>query len=565
MTLMKKWKLSAVCALLVMGVLLAACSSNSNNTPSNTEPGSTSSTQPKSTDDSQATEKPKEKQNISVTVYDRGNVPKTEGTVEENRWTKWINENGPHNVKFVAVPRWESREKLNVLFASSSAPDVIFEVAPHIKNPIYEQKQMMPIDGLIESSSTEYKKLLEEYPVLKKVGLKADGKLYEFARLNEVAPIHTLLIRQDWLEKLNLKVPATTEELYEVAKAFAEQDPDDNGQKDTYGIALSFQSGFVIDQIFQATRWVVEDGKLTRNWENFKEMSEFKKKLFEEGIVDRDYLNDNNGAKAKQDFINGKLGIYPLQINWISFVNNELASLKKNDPNAKVVPIAYPESPAGKFNPAFTNPVQATAFVNAQAKHPEAVMDYIDFLVKPETARTLKYGNEGEHWNLNANGCPQSADMEKSKNEVSWSIDLQMMTSFLPDDKCGKIEVDFDPASNPIHAEGLEMYKAAQQIYLDTSKPYVEITHPEHMPQLPKDLDLISSNLTKPIDDIWVKAVVGGKGYTPEQAMKDAMDTWNKGDGKKVEDWFENWYKNDSANAFLAKDIYDVLKQQMGK
>ncbi|PYI52167.1 extracellular solute-binding protein [Paenibacillus flagellatus] len=545
---MKRWALPAVVAVVSVGALLTACSGDRKEEPA----------QGAGTD---AGPKPAVKKDISVTVYERGLVPKSEGTVEENRWTKWLNEKGPANVKFVAVPRWESQQKLNVLFASSSAPDLIFEYAPHIKNPIYDQKQMMPIGDLIEKHSTEYKKMLEQYPALKKVGMKADGKLYEFARLNEVTPIHALFIREDWLKKLNLQVPKTTEELYQVAKAFREQDPDGNGQKDTYGMAISFQSGQVVDQIFQATRWVVKDGKLTRNWDNFQAVAEFKKRLFEEGIVDRDYLNDKNGAKAKQDFVNGKIGIYPIQVAWTTFVNNDLATLKKNVPDAKITPIPYPKSPAGEFNPAFTNPVQATAFVNAQAKNPDAVVKFIDFLVRQDTVNTLRWGIEGEHWKTGKNGCPERIDAEKSKNEVNWTTDYTMMSSIILDKKCGTTEASFDP-SVPIQKEGLDIYKKTLELYLDTNKPYVEITHPEHMPQLPKEIDTISTNLTKPIDDLLVKAVVGGKDYTPAQAIKEAQETWNKGEGKKIEDWFASWWEKDRSSAFLAKDIYDVLKQQ---
>lgn len=501
---------------------------------------------------------------ISSTIYDRSNVPSTEGTTENNRWTKWINENGPVNVKFVAVPRWESRQKLNVLFASASAPDLIFEYDQYIKNPLYDQKQLMPIDDMVDKYSTEYKAMLNQYPLLRKVGTKSDGKLYEFARLSEVVPIHAILIREDWLKKLNLQVPATTEELFQVAKAFAEQDPDGNGKKDTYGIAISQQSGNVIDQVFRATNWVVQDGNLTRNWENYKEATDFKKRLFDEGIIDKDFLNDKNGAKAKQDFINGKLGIYPIQLDWYSFTINELASLKKNVPDAIVTPIPYPKSPAGQFNPAYTNPVQATAVVNAQAKDPEAVMKYVDFLVKPETVRTLRYGIEGEHWKIGPNGCPQVIDTEKTKTEVSYNGDLQMLSSGILDTKCGKAESKFNP-DNPIEKEGLAMFKKAMDIYTDPNKEYVDITHPEHMPQIPKEIDTISANLTKPVSDIWVRAILGGKNYTAEQAMKDAQATWEKGEGKKVEEWFANWWKTDSKNAFLAKDIIDMMKQQTGQ
>lgn len=45
-----------------------------------------------------------------------------------------------------------------------------------------------------------------------------------------------LFIRKDWLEKLNLEMPRTWEELYEVAHAFTYDDPDGNGVNDTFGL-----------------------------------------------------------------------------------------------------------------------------------------------------------------------------------------------------------------------------------------------------------------------------------------------------------------------------------------
>lgn len=51
-------------------------------------------------------------------------------------------------------------------------------------------------------------------------------------------------------------MPKTPEELLNVAKAFAEQDPDGNGKKDTYGVALS-SFGNLIDYMFQNVDWVL--------------------------------------------------------------------------------------------------------------------------------------------------------------------------------------------------------------------------------------------------------------------------------------------------------------------
>ena len=38
-----------------------------------------------------------------------------------------------------------------------------------------------------------------------------------------------LYINQNWLDKLGLQIPKTTDELYNVCKAFATQDPNGNG------------------------------------------------------------------------------------------------------------------------------------------------------------------------------------------------------------------------------------------------------------------------------------------------------------------------------------------------
>lgn len=493
-------------------------------------------------------------------------MPAAEGTTEDNRWTKWLNESGPSNVKFVPIPRWESAQKLNVLFASGSAPDLIFEYNPVIMDTFYTQKQLMPLDDLIEKHSTVYKNLLEQYPALRKVGTKSDGKLYSVARLASVQPIHGLLIRKDWLDKLGLEVPTTVEELLTVAKAFTEQDPDGNNADDTYGISLSFKSQDVIQSFFNAyginpaIPLVVENGELVISWENQKLAVDYMKQIFEMGAADKDFLNDANGAKAKQDFLNGKLGIYPNQVGtYFDFAVNSLSVLKKNDPAAEVIPIAYPASSKGSYNPAFTNPVQVTAYVNANAKNPDAVMKYIDFASEVSTGRKLGYGDDGTHHVIGENGCPVVTDADKFKNEVAYNGDLQMLVSGLLDVECGDPELKFN-VNDPIQKEGLEMHRMAKEAYLDVNKPYPGITHPEHYPMLPEDLSLIMTGAIEAIQPIWYKSVLGGSSYTTDQAMQDAIMAWEKSGGKKVEDWYQDWYINSKDTAFLAKDIYDMIE-----
>jgi multiple sugar transport system substrate-binding protein len=52
------------------------------------------------------------------------------------------------------------------------------------------------------------------------------------------AQANVLLIRSDWLTKLNLQPPKTWDDVLAVAKAFTTQDPDGNGKADTYGLTV---------------------------------------------------------------------------------------------------------------------------------------------------------------------------------------------------------------------------------------------------------------------------------------------------------------------------------------
>ncbi|MDF2671488.1 MAG: extracellular solute-binding protein, partial [Paenibacillus sp.] len=101
---------------------------------------------------------------IAVSVYDRGNIPPEEGNWDKNRWVEWINKNGPVDVKYTPVPRWESFPKFNALLASGSAPDLILEYDANYRNSWYSQKLLMPIDEMVDKYSTNYKQILEKYP-----------------------------------------------------------------------------------------------------------------------------------------------------------------------------------------------------------------------------------------------------------------------------------------------------------------------------------------------------------------------------------------------------------------
>lgn len=546
----RTWKimLTAVIGTVIMGAVITACSE---------EKGATR----------QDGDAPAKRGSITSSLYDRGNVPPEEGTIENNRWTKWLNENGPADVKFIPIPRFESLQKYNTLFASGNAPDLIFEYDTAYRNQLYDQKQLLALDELIAEHAPDYQKLMDEYPILKKLGTKADGKLYELGTVGYLAPNHALFLRADWLKKLNLEVPETDEELFQVAKAFATMDPDGNGKDDTYGFSLSFVSGMTLDYmfgnvftIFEKYPWYVKDGELEHDWERSQAAVAFKKRIYDEGLVDKDFLVDTKGEKAKQDWINGKLGIYGANGGLGDLSTFE--ALKQVNPEAELIPIALPKTSFGQFSPALNPPARTTAVVNAKAKNPAAVLAYVNFLIQQSTSRTIVSGIEGTHYQIGENGCPKPIDKDKNKTELGYQGDLGMLSSLsVQDSKCSGKESYLNPDTTmmtPTEKELLGLRKLGYEAYIDKNRPLPMYTMQDYMPALPQDLQLLTTNAFKTIQDIWVKAIVAGDSYSVEQAVADAKDAWEKASGGKVDDWYRQWYRENKDTAIFTKDIYEM-------
>jgi putative aldouronate transport system substrate-binding protein len=528
---------------LVVFTLLSGCSKGDS-------PGAASPNAP-----SEANSAGKEKPSITVSMYDRGNIPQDVGTVDNNLWTKWVNENSGVNVKFIPVPRSDSVKKFNTLVAADQAPDLILEYDSNFRNQLYTQKQILPLDDLIEKYSTDYKQLLEQFPLLRKLGTKPDGKLYEFGRVLGYIPGTFLFIRQDWLDKLNLKVPETDEEAFEVMKAFATEDPDGNGKADTFGTNLSGAGGGWVDTMFQNVGWVVDGGKLVKDWDRVAAAVAYKKRLFEEGLVDKDYLTDNAGKKSEQDFLQGKIGIYGYMGNVVQVYNN-YQTLKKNDPNAKLAVIALPRSQFGQFSPEFNPPIQMTGVINAKAASPEGVMKFVDFMSSASTVHTMKYGLEGVHYKME-NGKEVTLDKDKYDKEVSWLGDFRMLGAQYLINEFDKYLEDLD-LSNPFDKDVHDMMVKANELYISKDRPIANFTLGQYMPGLPNDMQFIADNVNQPVNDIWNKAIVGGSGYTVEQAAADAKSTWKKSDGEKLEKWYADWYAANKDTWVFTKDLYDM-------
>jgi multiple sugar transport system substrate-binding protein len=147
---------------------------------------------------------------------------------------------------FLANTDFETR--LARAAVGGSLPDVLLNDAPNM-GQMNEMGILKPIDrAAIKGGDKVFDVSWESMRA-------ADGKYYG---VPFSAQAFAVFVRKDWREKLGMPVPKTWDDLYALAKAFTEKDPDGNGKKDTYGYVMplsttrGYATWFLADLIWQA-------------------------------------------------------------------------------------------------------------------------------------------------------------------------------------------------------------------------------------------------------------------------------------------------------------------------
>ena len=153
--------------------------------------------------------------------------------------------------------------------------------------------------------------------------MKVDGAIYGIPTRSVNTSMLTTAIRQDWLDNLGLQVPATIDELTEVLRAFTEDDPDQNGLNDTYGLSTygmhNIYSMNYLSTIFGAfgaapgQQYLLnDDGTVTTNVisDEYKAAVSYLHDIYAAGYMDPEIFTNSN-SQAYEKFATGKMGFWP--------------------------------------------------------------------------------------------------------------------------------------------------------------------------------------------------------------------------------------------------------------
>ena len=320
------------------------------------------------------------------------------------------------------VPDNNYNEKLNTAFATGTLPQVVsvgFQQMDQFKEAIRDD-QFWEIGPYIEEFENLNK--LKE-PVLE--NLKVGGKIYG---LYQGGPLSRqgYIYRKDWADNLGIDTPTTTEEFYEMARAFTEDDPNNSGKDDTIGLTdrsdLIYGGFKTVSSWFGTPNyWGEKDGELLPEFmfPEYIETMDFFKDLRDNGYINRDFpVTSKDDQQAM--FKNGTAGIYVGSIGDVVSIYKDAIDL---DPEVEYDVQNYVEGPDGQYGiwatPGYGSQLLFSKSSIETEEELKDILAFYDQLMTPEIANLIQWGVEDEHYTVTDDGKAQpTEDSDKIDREV---------------------------------------------------------------------------------------------------------------------------------------------------
>lgn len=390
---------------------------------------------------------------ISVMVWDRGEPLQSGMTITNNNLTKFIQDGvlKDKNVKvnFTAVPRSGSDDKVVAMMAGGNAPDVIFTYSRDVFGNFATQGGLADLTSLLVSEGKTISKNIPKE--IEDVGV-IDNKQYAvMARRGIQVTRHVGYIRKDWLDALGLSVPKTNEELIKALYAFKEKDPGKLGDKNIpWGMGgntgsekyyLSFVNSYATKPYEGENLWVYQENQAAMNPQAKAGYAQLNK-LYNDGIISKDFAVDTKDDKYKADISNGNVGFILEDVgrpfDWFK-------AAQKAVPSAQyVVTNAFTGVNNEYKNPA--EPGYGTYIMvpkkSGEAKA-KAAMKYLDWMADTNNAMSI---SATPGYKTDANGIPVGlTDEEKlAKGYPKTPDDLNIVNKHFPyHDDDAKIAVTY--------------------------------------------------------------------------------------------------------------------------
>lgn len=488
-----------VCLSCMSLALLAACSTGKKETSSTQSPAGTTANKPLELK--------------MMMIQQLAEPPKKDSPflkkIEEHTGTKL-------DITWVPGAGTAYDDKVSATIASGSLPDLVL---------LRKTKETANLNAQLSGVFWELTPYLKDTKNLSKmsdVALKnasVSGKLYGIPR-ERVLSRYGVIIRKDWLDSLGLQMPKTVDELYKVAKAFTENDPDKDGKNNTFGI----QEDATMELLKQLTiynggpnAWGLKDGKVTPDfvYPEFKTALDLYQKMVSEKIIAPDFP-----IAKKYDYFNqGKAGMY---FSVIDDSTTRHLDMMKQNPKAQVDVAQNFDGPKGQHTRATLGYDSIIAIPKSSVKDEAKLKQVIGFLDKMGDEPMLSLinaGIEGTDYTVENGSAKKIAGAKGSEDwqNLRW----------------GSPSAGVKIVKTPLEQKIDKLFEDNKKIAeVDLSASLLSDTNTQK-----------GSDLKKAITDAQVKYVLG---ELDDKGWNDAVAKWRSGGGDKIIEEFTADYNKSS-------------------
>jgi putative aldouronate transport system substrate-binding protein len=382
-------------------------------------------------------------------------------------------------INWIAVNESNVKEKIALSLAGQDLPDAYMKMGMTTSDQLKYGSQGLLVDlNKLMKYAPHVKKFLKAHRDVRKGQTFANGAIYSLPEGVEIPAVRVakkFFINTVWLKKVAKKMPRTTDELYDVLKAFKEKDPNGNGKADEIPLT-ALKLNDIVDALKGAwglgNRGILPDNidmdSQTRKirfipvTRQYKGLITYLKKLYAEGLLDKEIFSINRAQFTAKAF-EGVIGLCP-RPNLADFGENhihEFAGLS-----------AALKGPEGDQLWAMMRPYMKStgAFMITSAnKYPEATMRWVDYFYSDPGTKFYHFGIEGK-------SCKKLPNGQYDWTDQIYKAAKQPGATF--DSVIGKY-VPFAGGTNPVlikepYFGGMEMnpvpYKASMNLMPYTPK-----------------------------------------------------------------------------------------------
>ena len=347
------------------------------------------------------------------------------------------------HIEWINIPQNQAFEQFSLMVASDDYADMCRGFSGFYTNGVedaYEQGIILDLTDLIAENMPAYNAALDRNAQYRRDLSTDDGMmLYVNTVQTENYTMNGNVIRQDWLDALQLSMPETMDELEQVLLAFQSEYGVSNAllvNQGNYGSILS--QGFNTRGVPErGDSYYVENGQVKCGLtdENLKDYVTTMHRFYEEGLFDSDFVSRSSNPKDTnviQMIATGETGVFNTSIGiWTTITE------ASTDPDMKLAAMPVVMEQAGDVTHFYDQYQIGSGSVSLfyNCNEPEIACQWLDWFYTEAGSLAMCYGIEGESYTINDQGKPQWNEVQLETLAQEYSTTTSTIAEFYYGDR----------------------------------------------------------------------------------------------------------------------------------